>query len=54
MPWGGTKAGFTGSDESFPTGLSISRARGRGREGDISKSGVNDETFGSGYCPEKV
>ena len=26
MPWSGTKAGFTGSDESFPTGPSISQA----------------------------
>ena len=52
MPWSGTKAGFTGSDESFPTGLSISQARGRerkeGREGGRSKLGVNDGTFGSG------
>ena len=51
MPWSGTKAGFTGSDESFPTGPSISQARGEreeGREGGGSKLGVNDETFGSG------
>ena len=47
MPWSGAKAGLTGSDESFPIGLSISH--GKRKEGRSGGEGVNDKKFGSVY-----